>query len=91
MDTRDEEAITSAVARKEGRGLGHSVVVGTPHELDGVTDGSVDGEGNVTEDTLGGCNNDSVGSTSSSDTTGLSSSGGGSIGAGLLAMGSHAF
>lgn len=90
LDTRGEEGITSAVAREESRGLGHGVVVGAPHELDGVTDGGVDGEGNVTQDTLGGGDNDGVGSTSSSDTTAVGSSGGGGIGTRLLAVGSHA-
>jgi len=36
------------------------VIVGTPHELDGVTDGSVHRERNVAEDALGRSDNDSV-------------------------------
>jgi hypothetical protein len=36
------------------------VVVSTPDELDGITDGSVDGEGDITEDTLGRSNPDDV-------------------------------
>jgi len=36
------------------------VVVSTPDELDGIADGSVDGEWNVTEDTLGRSDPDDV-------------------------------
>jgi len=90
LDTGGEEGITSAVAREESRGLGHGVVVGTPHELDGVTDGGVDCEGNVTQDTLGGGDDNGVGSTSSSNTTAVGGGGGGGVGTRLLAVSSHA-
>lgn len=36
------------------------MIVGTPHELDGVTDGSVHRERNVAEDALGRSDNDSM-------------------------------
>jgi hypothetical protein len=65
LDTRGEECVAGLVAGSELIGLGDGVVLGVPLELDGVTDGCVDGERNVTEDTLGRCNDDSVGSTSS--------------------------
>ena len=53
LDTRGEGSIGGLVARSELRALGNGVVVSTPDELDGIADGSVDGEGNVTENTLG--------------------------------------
>jgi hypothetical protein len=58
-----ERAIGSLVARGKLRRFGDGVVVGTPHELDGVTDGSVYGERYISEDTLGRRNNDGVSST----------------------------
>ena len=61
LHARRESMIGSLVAKLELRRLGHGVVLGTPDELDGVTDGGVDGEGHVTEDTLGGGNDDGVG------------------------------
>ena len=60
LKTRSKGGIGSGVARGELRALGNCVVVSAPNELDGVTDGSVDGEGNVTEDTLGRSNIDNV-------------------------------
>jgi hypothetical protein len=60
VKTRRNRRVGSRIAGSELRALGHGVVVGAPDELDGVTDGSVDGEGDVTEDTLGRCNVDDV-------------------------------
>ena len=60
LDTRGEGGIGGLVARSELRALGNGVVVGTPDELDGIADGSVDGEGNVTEDTLSRSDPDDV-------------------------------
>ena len=37
------------------------MVVGTPHEHDGVANGRVEGEGHVAENTLSGSNDDSMG------------------------------
>lgn len=61
LNTRGERRIGSLVARSELGALGDGVVVSTPDELDGITDGSVDGEGDVTEDTLGRGNPDDMG------------------------------
>jgi hypothetical protein len=61
LNTRGEESIGSLVARSELRTLGDGVVVSTPDELDGITDGSVDSEGDITEDALGRSNPDDVG------------------------------
>lgn len=58
-----ERRIAGLVADLELRGLGHGVDVGVPDEVDGVTDGGVGGEGDVTQDTLGGGNDDGVGDT----------------------------
>ena len=58
-----ERRIRRLVAKLEFRGFRDGVVVGVPDEVDGVTDGSVDGERNVAKNTLGRCNNDSVGNT----------------------------
>ena len=60
LDTRGEGGVRGLVARSELRALGNGVVVSTPDELDGIADGSVDGEGNVTEDTLGRSDPDDV-------------------------------
>ena len=40
------------------------MVVGTPHELDGVTDSCIYGERNVAQNTLSRSNDDGVGSAS---------------------------
>ena len=61
LNTRGERRIGSLVARSKLRALGDGVVVSTPDELDGITDGSVDGEGDVTKDTLGRGNPDDMG------------------------------
>ena len=53
LKTRGKGRVGSRVARSEFRALGDGVVVSTPDEFDGVADGSIDGEGNVTKDTLG--------------------------------------
>jgi hypothetical protein len=66
------------------------VVVSTPHELDGVTDGCVHGEGDVTEDTLGRGDDNGVGSASASAACGLSSGWGSLVLDGSLAVGSNA-
>lgn len=50
--TRCEEGIRRLVARFELRGFGDGVIVGAPHEHDGVTDRCVHCEGYITEDTL---------------------------------------
>lgn len=65
LRSRGEERIGSLVARKQRRRFGDGVVVSTPHEFDGITDGGIDGEGDVAEDTLSGSDDDSVGSTRS--------------------------
>jgi hypothetical protein len=39
------------------------VVVCAPHKHDGIADRGVDGERHVTEDTLGGCNDNRMGRT----------------------------
>ena len=59
-----EQGVTRAVAREQSGRLGDGVVVGTPHEFDGVTDSCINGERNVTQNTLSRSNNDGVGSTS---------------------------
>ena len=56
LKTRGEGRIGGRVARSELRALGDGVVVSAPDELDCITDGSIDGEGDVTKDTLGGSN-----------------------------------
>ena len=60
MLARDERSIGGLVARCELRGFGHRVVVGTPHELDGVANSRIDCKRYVSEDTLGRCDNNSV-------------------------------
>ena len=62
---RREWAVRSLVAGSKLRRLGNSVVVGIPHEGDSITDGCVDNERNIAENTLGGSNNDGVGNTRS--------------------------
>ena len=60
LDTGGEGGIRGLVARSELRALGNGVVVSTPDELDGISNGSVDGEGDVTEDTLSRSDPDDV-------------------------------
>ena len=48
----DERSIGGLVANTEDGRLGHSVVVTTPNELDGVANGRVGSERHVTKDTL---------------------------------------
>ena len=60
LAARGKGRILSGIARSELRALGDGVVVSTPDELDGITDGSVDSEGHITEDALGGSNIDDV-------------------------------
>jgi hypothetical protein len=55
--------------------MGDSVLVSTPHEHDGVTDRSIESEGNVTEDTLGWCDDDCMGSTTTGTIHGRSCGG----------------
>ena len=61
VSSRSEGSGRGLVAKLKLRGLGDGVVVGTPDELDGVTDGRVDGERHVAEHALGGCNDNGVG------------------------------
>lgn len=58
-----EGAVASLVARSELARLGDGVVVRAPHEHDGITDGRVHGERNVTENTLRRSDDDGVGDT----------------------------
>lgn len=68
------------------------MVVGTPHEFDGITNGGVHCEGNIAENSLGRGNNDSMGSTSSDATAVRSSLGGGRCpGLRRITVLSHAF
>lgn len=60
LKTGGKGRIRSRVAGSELRALGDGVVISTPDELDGITDGSIDGEGNITKDTLGRSNIDDV-------------------------------
>ena len=60
LNTRGERRIRSRVAGSELRAFGDGMVVSTPDELDSVTDGSVDGEGDVTKNTLSRSNPDDV-------------------------------
>jgi hypothetical protein len=60
LNTRGKWRIGSLVAGGELRALGDSVVVSAPDKLDGIADGSVDGKGDVSEDTLGRSNPDDV-------------------------------
>lgn len=66
MSTGSEGSITRLVAWREFGGLGDGVVVSTPHEFDGVSNRCVQGEGNVTEDTLCWGDNDGPGCAGSS-------------------------
>jgi len=58
-----EGSLSGGVTEQELARLGHGVVIGIPLELDGVTDGCIDHEWHVTENTLGGSNDDGVGDT----------------------------
>ena len=60
LDTGGEWFIRSLVAKLEFGGLGNSVHVGVPLELDGITDGGVHCERNISENTLHWGNDDSV-------------------------------
>ena len=60
---RGKRRIAGLVADLELRGLGDGVDVSTPHETDSVANGSVGGEGDVTQDTLGRGDDDGVGDT----------------------------
>lgn len=75
LNTGGERRIGSLVARSKLRSLGDGVVVCAPDELDGITDGSVDGERDITKDTLGRSNPNDVG---------LASLGGGAVGRRVL-------
>jgi hypothetical protein len=55
------------------------MVVGTPHELDGVANGRVKGKRNIAEDSLCRGNDDGVGCAS---TSGIRAGGGGGDGGG---------
>jgi len=56
--TGSEGSIGGLVAGSQFGALGDGVFVGTPHELDGVSDRGVYSERNVTEDTLSWCDDD---------------------------------
>lgn len=58
---RCERRVGRLVANLKLRGLGYRVVVGTPHEHDGIANGCVEGEGHVAKNTLRRSNDDSVG------------------------------
>lgn len=60
LKTRSKGRIQSGIARGELGALGNGVVIGAPDELDGITDGCVDGEGDITKDALGWSNIDDV-------------------------------
>ena len=60
MCARSKEARCSLVADLELRGLRDGVVVRHPDEMDGITNGSVHSEGNISENTLGRGNNNCV-------------------------------
>lgn len=86
-----EESITRLVARQELRALGDGVVVGTPHELDGVTDGRIQGEGNVTQDALSRGDDDGVGGASADGALATAGGGRGSVLSRWGTEGSNAF
>lgn len=58
---RCEQMVRRLVAKLNLRGLGHCVVVGTPHEHDRIANGCVEGEWDIAENTLSGSNYDGVG------------------------------
>ena len=60
---RCERRVGCLVANLKLGRLGDRVVVGTPHKHDGIANGCVKGEGHITENTLSGSNDDSVGCT----------------------------
>jgi len=63
--TRSERSVRCLVARSQFGTLSDGVFVGSPHELDSVSDRGVDSEGVVTEDTLSRSDNDRVGAAGS--------------------------
>lgn len=68
-----EQGIAGLIARSESRRFSDRMIVGTPHELDGVTNRRVHCERHVTKDSLGWCNYDCVsctGTRSTHNTTG---------------------
>lgn len=73
LDTGSERCIRSLVARCQLGALCNGVVVGPPHELDSITHARVEGERNISEDTLGRCDDHSVGSPATGTSTGTSS------------------
>jgi hypothetical protein len=68
--------------------MGDGVLVSTPYEHDGVTDRSIGSERDVTEDTLGRCDNDCMGGTATGAIHGRSR--GGNVGSHGAVRG-HAF
>lgn len=60
MLARSEGRVAGLVAKFELGGLGHGVVICAPNEFDGVADGCVDGEGDISKDTLSGRDPDGV-------------------------------
>lgn len=63
LEARSKGSVTGLVAGGEGRRLGDGVAVGSPHELDGITDSSIEHEGDIAQNTLGRCDDNSVGNT----------------------------
>jgi len=89
---RSEGGGGSLVAREELRRLGDGVLVGAPHELDCIADGSVNGEGNIPEGALSGSNDNGVCDTiSTTATSGAPTCRRGSIRSRGGTVGSHAF
>ena len=60
LDTGGEWCIGSLVAKLELGGFGNSMHVGVPLELDGITDGGIHRERDISENTLSWGNDDSV-------------------------------
>jgi hypothetical protein len=67
LDTGGERLILGRVAREQLGRVPDGVRVGTPAELDGITNAGVHSEGNISEDTLGRSDNDGVGNAVSTD------------------------
>lgn len=61
LHARFEGLISGGIAKVELRRLGDGVRASSPNEANGITDGSIDGEWNITENTLSGSDDDGVG------------------------------
>ena len=57
---RSEGLVTGLVAKFELGGLGHGVVICAPNKFDGIADRCIDGEGDISKDTLRGRDPDGV-------------------------------